>query len=178
MKIHRNSSSNFYSLFDFSKEMQRALYLLKYDHRKELGFELGKLIGKRILEYFNKEENIILVPIPIHKHKRYIRDYNQSEMIVKGIVEITGWKDGSMLVSRTVFTKSQTTMNKYQRKENVRSVFTVHELSEKKATYFIIDDVITTGATTLELKKNFEEKGIDKVGIISVASPHKDFEEL
>ena len=78
-----------FAFLQFSKGgmVQGLLHQFKYQGKKELGEELGKLFGYRL-----KEEKLVpdiagIVPVPLHPKKRRKRGYNQSEWLAKGLGE-------------------------------------------------------------------------------------------
>ena len=138
------------SLFRFEKGSvyQALLHDLKYRGNRQIGFYLGRLLGQE-LKHTDFSDCDIMTPVPIHRKKLKKRGYNQSELIALGASEITGVPLSTTLIERKVKGKSQTTMNRQERFENISTAFFLcdrpDDLSNKKI--LIIDDVLTTGAT-------------------------------
>ena len=61
-------------------------------------------------------------------------------------------------------------MNILERKENISNVFKLDNKPEKN-TIAVIDDVLTTGATSNECRRILKENGAQKVGVITLATP-------
>jgi ComF family protein len=92
----------------------------------------------------------ILLPIPLSKKRYWQRGYNQSEMLARGMSEVTGLPVITKAVRRTNFRQSQTSLTRKERQENVEGTFVLRhpELLENKHV-LLIDDICTTGATLL-----------------------------
>jgi ComF family protein len=139
------------SCFIFEKEgsFQHIAHALKYNEYKSLGENLGMRIGE-IMKEWNLEIDI-LIPVPLHCIKHRERGYNQSEFIAYGIASIINKPVILNAVRRTRYTKTQTKLNVEERRKNLEYAFELiphssNALAGKKC--LLVDDVITTGATT------------------------------
>ena len=76
----------------------------------------------------------------------------------------------SRLIKRTRFTETQTSMNLIERKENMKDAFALRrsKLLQNK-NVLLVDDVITTGATTSECGRILLAGGAANVYAASVA---------
>jgi predicted amidophosphoribosyltransferase len=108
--------------------------------------------------------------VPLSAKRKRNRGYNQSDILAKGVAEITNITIKDKLLLRKDFHGSQTLLNRWRRMENVKDVFLLKEeesLCHKHV--LILDDVTTTGATMLacaEAMKHIE--GI-KISFLSLA---------
>lgn len=138
------------SLFRFEKgsSYQTLLHDLKYRGNRGVGIYLGRLLGLEIKETSFSECDF-LVPVPLHRRRLKQRGYNQSEVIARGASEITGIPVVADLIRRKGSGRSQTTMNRQERFENITTSFALcdHLIDLNNRKILIIDDVITTGAT-------------------------------
>jgi ComF family protein len=139
------------SCFIFEKEgpFQHIIHALKYKEYKSVGVDLGKHIGEALKEW--RLEVDILIPVPLHRIKQRERGYNQSEFIARGIASIINKPVVQNAVRRSRDTQTQTKLHIEERRKNMESAFELvpHSskiLSEKRC--LLVDDVITTGATT------------------------------
>ena len=142
--------SNGLSVFQFNQEgvLQHLIHALKYQGQKDVGIFLGREIGKAILSSKEWEKPDVIVPIPLHEKKQHKRGYNQSEFIAEGIAEILKIPAILDAVERIDDTESQTQKAKFERWENVATVFSIsqpNKLANKHV--LLVDDVVTTGAT-------------------------------
>ena len=140
------------SAFIFYKEgFKDAVHDLKYRKNHAIGEYLGKLMADEInasSDFFKGIDAI--VPIPLHRFRKWQRGYNQSEYIAKGINTVTKIPIFTNVVIRIVNNRSQTRMSHFDRKKNVEKIFmcTRPDLIRGKH-ILLVDDVITSNATTL-----------------------------
>jgi ComF family protein len=138
------------SLFRFEKgsPYQTLLHDLKYRGNRKLGFYLGRLLGQD-LKQTDFSLCDLIIPVPIHRKRLKKRGYNQSELIARGVSEITGIPVVNNLIVRKERGKSQTTKNRQERFENISEAFHLcdHPGDFRGKKVLIIDDVVTTGAT-------------------------------
>ena len=135
---------NFYNYSD----VKLMLHRLKYEGRKDIGFQLGLMAGQRAKHspFFNDID--LVVPIPIHSSKLIKRGYNQAAFIGKGVSEKLGVPLREDVIIKHTNTKSQTKMNRIERVKNVRSSFQLVDKSGIQGRHILlVDDVLTTGAT-------------------------------
>ena len=163
--------SDLVACFVFEKEgpFQHIVHALKYKEYKSIGLDLGMYIAK-VLKELNLEVDI-LIPVPLHRIKYRERGYNQSEFIARGIASIIGKPIVSNAVRRIRYTQTQTNLNIEERHKNLENAFelTPHSsviLSRKKC--LLVDDVITTGATTNSCAQTILSAG--SVEIIAAAA--------
>lgn len=159
--------------FDKGGYLQDLLHKLKYHRLAGVGEDIGRALGRSLINNpnFNKEEDMLLVPVPLHKRKKRIRGYNQAYYISKGIqsvLEIPRISQKALL--RVKNTKTQTGFTLEKRRKNIEKAFLVKspEVVEGK-TCIIVDDVFTTGATTFELAAQLLAAGAFKIMITTVA---------
>jgi len=157
-------------IFEKDKEIQSIIHSLKYEMKfiagKKLGNQLCR-IRRSVLEEWGID---IIIPVPLHHLKKAERGFNQSYFISKGLSSALGVKMKTGLIKRIKFTKSQTALTLKERAENVSGAFKVRRKNKiRNKNLLILDDVITTGATTNECGKVLLEAGTNKVFAASVA---------
>lgn len=141
--------------FFYSRDSSLAslVHDFKYRGFSRLAFALGKKGAEYLKDTdFFKGVDIIL-PVPLHWFKQLKRGYNQSEMIARGVSEITGIPVGKNLQTQKPH-RTQTSLTSEQRIANTTGIFKVDEpalLAGK--TVMLVDDICTTGATLLSAGK-------------------------
>ncbi len=149
-KLVEGDVSNLVSMYVFEKEgtLQQIMHALKYQGYTLLGVELGRRLGKVLVERDVRVDYVI--PVPLHRRKERERGYNQAERIARGLSDVTGLELRSDLFRRKKYTQTQTQLNLEQRKENMEDAFEIDKKGEAildGKSCLIVDDVITTGAT-------------------------------
>jgi ComF family protein len=138
------------SLVFFTKDgqIQHLLHRFKYKGRKEIGVQLGNLLGTELKKCGWSDNIDIIVPVPLHKAKQHWRGYNQAHIFAEGIAAATDLKVCSDVLERSKKTATQTRKSRAGRVENVRDVFKLRKPDQLKNKHILlVDDVITTGAT-------------------------------
>ncbi|HSJ68739.1 MAG TPA: ComF family protein [Anditalea sp.] len=126
---------------------KRLLHQLKYKNKPELGVELGKIYGYRLIDSGIEIDWDEIIPVPLHPLKLKRRGYNQSERFAAGL-SLALDIPVSHELRRIKYTETQTRKSRIQRWENVKEVFSIIDnqtLINKKI--LLVDDVMTTGAT-------------------------------
>lgn len=128
---------------------QHILHDIKYHGRSDLAIFMGRLMGNALKNSHRFDDVDLLIPVPLHWRKKWKRGYNQSEHLCKGIAETFPRPIVTKNLDRQIYTKTQTNKSKHERFDNMQNVFIVRhpELLEGKHV-LLIDDVLTTGATT------------------------------
>lgn len=125
---------------------------IKYKNAPELASYMGRLLGKKIIDSENCLPEAIL-PVPLHKEKERRRGYNQAELIANGMGQILNIPVLNQICTRKINTATQTKMNRWQRMENMDSVFELKAKPESLPKCILIcDDVLTTGSTIESLR--------------------------
>lgn len=157
-------------IFEKDKELQHIIHALKYDKKFQIGFFLGKILGKHFQSQFNDWKINLITPVPLHHLKEAERGFNQSFYITKGINVSTGIPINNRIVKRCRFTQSQTTMTAKERAENVEGAFLVKKDDNlKDKNILLVDDVMTTGATINSCGKVLLESGANRIYAATVA---------
>jgi len=126
---------------------QKIIHNIKYKGYKNIGIEVGHIIGEEIKGYPIADVDII-VPVPLHPSKLKKRRYNQSEVIAIGISDVLGVGIDTSTLVRARENETQTKKNVSERYENSLNLFAITDsrvLENKRV--LLVDDVITTGAT-------------------------------
>lgn len=124
------------------------IYSLKYRGFSNIGIELGKLLGKRLI-LNNLSGYDALIPVPIHIAKKRERGYNQSEFIAMGVADVLNSPVNVKIIKRKLYTESQTALTHEERKGNVENAFEPYrrDVNVRNMKFLVIDDVLTTGST-------------------------------
>ena len=148
----------------------RILFELKYHNHPEVGKTMGRMMAEELKATSFFDGIDLIVPIPLSRKKKRQRGYNQSDWIAWGISEATGIPTDTTSVVRTKSNPSQTTLDHRQRRENVRDIFAVrHPENLESHHIFLVDDVITTGATMLSCAETIARACRVRFSVLSLA---------
>jgi ComF family protein len=161
-------STNSFLLFTKRGKVQKLLHALKYKGNKEVGTLLGFMFGQEIAAAGDLPNADLIISVPLHKKKKKLRGYNQSDLLAAGFSKATGIPWTGTALERIRHTATQTGKSKTERRENVKGVFAVKEdISAKNI--IIMDDVLTTGATLEECAEILKTAGCRKFYIMTIA---------
>ena len=135
--------------FYFTKEslMQHLMHQFKYKGNKELGLQLGRLMGEQLLKSGNYNVDA-LIPLPLFPAKEKRRGYNQASLLCKGMSEVMNIPVLTNVVTRPEHTETQTKKGRIERWKNVEGKFVVADANAIQDKHLLlVDDVVTTGAT-------------------------------
>jgi competence protein ComFC len=161
-----------YSHFYFKKDssIQKVLFNLKYKNDFSIGAFFGKEIGKSLATIEEFKTADALIPVPLHFKKEFIRGYNQSFAISIGISEEIEVPVKSNYAKRVEHTSTQTRKSRFQRWDNVNSIFSIHTSIKKLKHVVLVDDVVTTGSTLEALVRSIKEVAPEiEVSIVTLA---------
>ncbi len=138
------------ALFHFTNggRAQSLIHSLKYEGKREVGIQLGKIYGRELNETETFREVDGIVPVPLHPKKEKLRGYNQSDVFAEGLadaMEKPWWRE---VLQRKKMTESQTRKDAAARLANVETIFEVKNTDKWRGKHLLlVDDVVTTGAT-------------------------------
>lgn len=134
---------------------RKAITQLKFRYSTELSLVFGELLAGTWIasEDDVQESQLSVIPIPLHKRRMRERGFNQSENIARAFVQhIADATIETTVLTRHRNTASQTTAkNTAERFTNIADAFDIQhiELLTNAKRILLVDDVVTTGATTL-----------------------------
>lgn len=144
------------ALFYYSSraDSSRLICALKYEDHPETGVMLGRMAAAEMAPSGFFDGVAAIVPVPLTRRRQRQRGYNQSEMIARGVAEVTGLPLCNDLLRRRNFSHSQTQLTRQERLENVEGVFEAVRAERMADRHvLLVDDVVTTGATLLACAK-------------------------
>lgn len=150
-------------------EVSRIIYSLKYKNHPETGIFMGRMLAEEAKMYDFFKDMDAIVPIPLARKRQRSRGYNQSQEIARGISMMTGLPVLKKAIKRNSFNKSQTKMDRWQRMENVKGVFSLIDAKQLKGKHILlVDDVVTTGATIISCAQEIMKCGNVKFSVLSL----------
>ena len=164
--LKRASSFLFYRK---GSDFRRILHMLKYGGYKELGEVMGRYMSAELSsgEFFDGVDMII--PVPLHRKKQKLRGYNQSEWIARGIASVTGIPLCAECMIREKNTETQTRKSTFERWENVEGIFRLCDTVHFEGKHvLLVDDVLTTGATTVACASAFARVSGIRISVLSL----------
>ena len=159
-------------LFDYKSEIRKYIINYKFYDKTYLYIFLANIIikNKKVCEFLNCYD--IITPVPMHYLKKWQRGYNQTALIARKISIDTEELEYIEILKKIKNTKSQSSLNKEQRLNNVQNVYRAKEKYIeyiKNKNILIFDDVYTTGSTVNECAKELNKYTKEKIGVLTIA---------
>jgi len=170
-KEHEKHFDRAFAPVSYSDAAMRLVQRLKYENRRYLAAPLARYMTDRFLL-----EDIpvdVIIPVPLHEDRQKERGYNQSELLAVEVSRSLGVPMDAHCVDRVKDTLPSTklTGGRKAREENVRDAFVLKDRAAvKNKTVLVVDDVLTTGATSSELARILKKAGAAKVYVLTFAT--------
>jgi len=144
----------------------------RYKYQRALWFEpfLADLLLRAALPVLRTEQWDLIIPVPLYSTKQREREFNQAERLAARLARALNLPLNAQLVRRVLPTRTQTLLTRNQRAENVRRAFAARSTDALKGRRVIlVDDVLTTGATTSACAGVLKALGASEVCVWTVA---------
>jgi competence protein ComFC len=144
----------------------------RYKYSRALWFEpfLAELLIGVAKPELAAEKWDLIVPVPLYPARQREREFNQAERLAKRLGAATEIPVNKRLLRRVRPTCTQTVLSRPEREENMRNAFGMrrgHDLAGERVV--LVDDVLTTGATTSACAKVLRAAGAGDVCVWTVA---------
>jgi ComF family protein len=171
--------------FDFAYAPMRAqdsmrelVHRYKYGGALWLRLPLAELLatavrGENAEPRLAAEPDWLLVPVPLHPRRLREREFNQAAELCRVLARLTGLPMCEAL-RRTRYTTVQASLHRSQRLENLRGAFSLRGRKCQRGflrgrAVLLVDDVLTTGATTQECARVLRrDGGARRVAVLTV----------
>jgi ComF family protein len=151
----------------FKGSLREAIHSLKFSSVKTLAEPIARELATLCRE--KRMPKGIIIPIPLSRARARIRGYNQSALVAKKLAFLLGWYYLEAL-ERQRHTLSQADLKRTERLKNVQGAFICrYNFSKNRLPLYLLDDVITTGATLHSATQALKQSGACKVRPIAIA---------
>lgn len=134
------------SLAHYEEPLVRLIHALKYGGVPLLAADLGELLA---LGSADMEGEYLVTWVPLSFRRWLRRGYNQAELLARAFARHTG-QPAAALLYKTRHNRKQARLGSRERRENARGVYGLlspEGICGKRV--LLVDDVLTTGATSL-----------------------------
>jgi ComF family protein len=144
----------------------------RYKYQQALWFEpfLAGLLCREAVPALREQPADLIVPVPLHPVRQRERGFNQAERLGRQLSRATGIPLAPRLLRRVRPTRTQTRLTKPQRADNVRRAFDLRDNRPIPGRrILLVDDVLTTGATTSACAEVLLRAGAAEVRVWTLA---------
>ncbi|MCA9383226.1 ComF family protein [Candidatus Dojkabacteria bacterium] len=160
--LHSNCSrysklDGVFIVVDYNEAAKKILYEIKFEYHYKYADKVALLMKTK----FNQLALDIdfVIPVPLHRNKKWLRGFNQAELICRKLpIPIKN------IITRVSNTRTQVGLDQQARKSNLIGAFELNtklDLSGKDL--LLVDDVTTSGATLEECAKLLKDSGVSNV---------------
>jgi len=160
--------------FVYDRSLVDVIHCFKYKGNLQLAAPLGLLLRRTFVRYWGDERVDAILPVPLHGRRLRSRGFNQSELLVRE------WKNGPAgaqappivagVLRRVRATASQAGLGRRERETNIHNAFDVRRPETIAGRHLLlVDDVVTTGATTAEAARVLLKSGAARVDVLALA---------
>ncbi len=157
----------------FEAPADQLIRELKYQRNTAHARVLGELLASAVRQRGEALPRL-LVPVPLHRSRFRERGFNQALAIARYAGRSLGVPHVACALRRVRDTPSQTGLGRAERRENLRRAFALgrgdaRRRLQRAGHVAIVDDVITTGSTSSELRQLLLGCGVARVDRWAVA---------
>lgn len=143
----------------------------KYQNALWLEPFLARLFVEAASAEINPREWSIIVPVPLHPAKEQEREFNQADHLAGHLARALAVDVNARAVVRVADTRTQTRLSRSERAANMRHAFApgrgVGQVRGRRVV--LVDDVLTTGATTSACARVLRQGGAEEVCVWTLA---------
>ncbi|MFC1615994.1 ComF family protein [Patescibacteria group bacterium] len=162
--------------------LKKLIFIYKFKFDKKLAKKLAFLMFRIFLSKSNSfsSKNFFIVPVPSHPKRMKFRGFNPSELLCEYFIHYLmkspqfdqTYFEILNCLQRSSFNYEQKLLNKQQREEFIRNVFSFNSFytnTIQNQTVILIDDVAATGSTLNECSRVLKNQGVKKIIALVVA---------
>src|SRR5204862_1250546 len=131
---------------------------------------LADLLQRKAQPALEQDPWSMIVPVPLFPLKKREREFNQAEQLAARLSAATHIPLNTTVLFRAEHTRTQTLLSRSERARNVRHAFRIRNESRLEGQRIVlVDDVLTTGATTSACARALKKAGAEEVCVWTVA---------
>lgn len=170
IRIPLASTAEGWALFRYEDSVKDLFHHIKFQNRRDL----LRVFERDLSDFLKRRPQLAsydcLVPIPLDRHRRVEREFNQSGLLAERIGQILGTRLAQRGLKKSHSTAAQSLLGRDARRVNLDGVFRVsHPGRLRNRSVLLVDDIFTTGATMEEAAKTLSAAGVSRIGYLSLA---------
>jgi len=155
----------------YNQTLKKLIHQFKYQHKTYLRNVFADTMLSFLKAYqLDIQQFHIIVPIPLSGERFRERGFNQTQLLAERIAQSYHIPLSVHNFVKRRATQSQSLLDQKNRWTNVRGAFTIKnsQMFDQK-NILIIDDLLTTGATSSEAARTLKKIGAGRVGVFTLA---------
>lgn len=149
---------------------QPLIHQLKYANKRHIGYQWGRIYGRKLMGCSHFQEIEVVVPVPLHWKRLRQRGYNQAALIGKGMAEVWQRPFYPNALCRIKNTETLTRKSRWERLQSIEGAFALRQPEVLRGKHvLLVDDVMTSGATLEACALPILELPDTKVSMVTLA---------
>ncbi len=158
-----------FSVFFYRDTLREAIHRFKYSGRVILAGALADFLLHSATGWVKDHPCDVLVPVPSRRESIRARGFNPSILLARGVHKAWGLPLGTGGLRLRKKVVSQAGLNRSERLRNVQGAFAADPKQVSGRRVLLLDDVMTTGATTDQCARALKRAGAEKVFVVTLA---------
>jgi ComF family protein len=150
--------------FPFSSEVRRVLHCGKFRDCRSALRTLAWMGAARL----QAPPGSLVTAVPLSRRRAAERGYNQAQVVAQALADFHRLRD-AVLLTRSRHTQPQSALDRSARRANVAGAFNASSAA-LGATVWLVDDVLTTGATVAAARQALLSAGAARVEVAALAA--------
>ena len=166
---------DFYYWATYTQVMRELIHRFKFEGQLKLGEYLTSAALTVLIERLASHKFDSIIPIPMLKRDKHKRTFNQTELISEVVSAGLNTPFNPNILRKVKKTKLQANLGRDERWSNIRGAFSIEDsINLSGASCLLVDDIVTTGATSWEAARTLYAGGVAKVTVLALVSSHFD----
>jgi competence protein ComFC len=151
--------------------VRELIHRFKFERQYKIGWYLTEIALDTLYERIYNKALDYVIPVPMLKKDKKMRGFNQTELIASLVSQKLNMPVESELLKKIKKTEPQSKLGADERWQNVKDAFAVDNGEKLKGcSLLLVDDIVTTGATSWESTKALYKAGAKNVTVFSLIS--------
>ena len=162
--------SRAWAIGDYAGDLREAVLRMKHAREEPLAAAMAELVWGRVGGELCSWQPELVAPVPMHWLRRWFRGTNSASTLAEVLARRLKARLASRLIVRRRFTRPQSGLSPPERLANVRGAFRLRGPSKFSGkSVLLVDDILTTAATTNEIARLLLRAGARVVGVVVIA---------
>lgn len=144
--------------------LQRLIGGYKFQHMRAAAQPLTELLDARLPEL---PSEVVVAPVPTIPNHIRRRGYDHALLVARAFARRRGLRLDSSLRRQTSTTQHD--VGRVQREAQARRAFRCDQVTYPGATYLLVDDIVTTGATVRHAARALRQAGAGEVWLATLS---------
>lgn len=159
-----------WAMGDYAGELREALLRTKHAREEPLTAAMAEFAWARLADRLPGWQPDLVAPVPMHWLRRWWRGTNSAATLAEIFAKHLGVRLATRHIIRRRFTRPQSGLSPAERRANVHGAFRLRRPAcFAGKTVLLVDDIMTTAATTNEIARLLVRAGAKAVGVVVIA---------